>query len=229
MVLKRFLTILLIVEVLFAFSLQFPKEIGEVKRFDYRVETYRSDVLWIQMPVFTFDSPYVVDLNEAIRDVVLRMWKSWEKDVVSNIKGGWRDITSYTLSFQIRRIDERIVSITFEDYAYLGGAHGLGYLRGLNFDLKTGRVLHLEDLFEGDVDWKSQINEKAKEYFENVKTLKQFKGIKEDQDFFMTDWGIIVFFQKYEYTPYALGYPMVYIPYKSLMGFRKEFIPPERR
>ncbi len=206
-------------------ALTLDPDLGEVKRYDYRVEVYTSPYVMMQIPQFIYGEKDFCDLNSHIEKLAEGMYRSWEKELVDNIKEGFASRTRYYLSFQMRRIDERIVSLTLEDYAFLGGAHGNGVLKAINFDIKTCRLLKLSDLFKLSIDYKSQINRWIKDYFERVKTLKDFEGIGDDQEFFMTDEGLVIFFQKYEYTPYSQGCPMIFIPYGSLKGFKGEYLP----
>lgn len=203
----------------FVFGLDIPKEFGKVRRLDYKVIFYKSKIVEIRYPQF-LDKEYD-DLNGILENTVNSMWSSWKDDLLDNIKSGFR--TSYYLGFSIKRFDDRVVSIVFEDYAYTGGAHGMPTRRVVNYDMKDEKLLKLSDLFEEGVDWKSQINRFVKEYFKRVPTLNKFESINDDQSFYITTWGIVIFFAPYEYTPYAAGFPEIPISFSSLKGVKDEY------
>ena len=39
-----------------------------------------------------------------------------------------------------------------------------------------------------------------------------FEGIRSDQDFYIADTVLVIYFQLYEITPYSLGFPYFPIP-----------------
>lgn len=215
---RKFLIFLSILPI-FVYGLDIPKEFGKVERLDYKIVFYRSDILEMKYPQF-FGEKFK-DLNEVLKSTVESMWNGWKDDLLDNIKGGFR--TSYYLGFSIKRFDDRVISVVFEDYAYTGGAHGMPSRRVVNYDVKRKKLLKLGDLFEKGINWKSQINKFVKEYFKKVPTLSKFESIDDDQDFYITSWGIVVFFAPYEYTPYAEGFPEIHISYKSLKGVKEEY------
>ncbi len=199
-----------------AFSLVIPKELGEVEKLSYRVEIYRNDILDIWKPVFERE-----DLNEAVKETVESIWNEFAEDLVSNVESGFRNRTFFSLRFEIKRIDERIVSILFDSLIYLGGAHGIPKRVALNYDLKEKKVLKLSDLFEGE-GWKEALNEEVGKKLKGMKLINEFKGLKENPDFYITSWGLVIFFQVYEYTSFAQGFPEIPIP-KSFKYLKKEY------
>jgi hypothetical protein len=47
-------------------------------------------------------------------------------------------MTTITGSFELKSNEKGVLSVTIENYAYSGGAHGLTILKGLTFDVITG-------------------------------------------------------------------------------------------
>jgi len=184
------------------------------------VHVHENGYIFVRYPEFTFENTNTALLNERVESIVENMWRYWAKDIENNIREGFGTRTSYALDFQITLVTDRVVSMTFEDYAFLGGAHGNGFMCSLNFDIERGRMLQLKDLFVDGADYIAQINHLVRGYFQRVQTIAPFKSIKEDQDFYITRRGLIIFFQRYEYTPYAAGNPEVFIPFSSLRGLK---------
>lgn len=120
------------------------------------------------------------------------------------------------------------LSITMTNYQFTGGAHGMTFKVPYNFDLKTGKALKLSDLFKDDYDYKKVIDAtireeivKHKEYYFNDGA--DFKGISGNQDFYITNKGIFVYFSLYEIAPYSSGIREFFISNDSLKnGFKLE-------
>ncbi len=56
-----------------------------------------------------------------------------------------------------------ILSITFDDYMYTGGAHGGTVRSSYTVDLDTGRTYSLKDLFASGADYVALLNDRVKE------------------------------------------------------------------
>ena len=90
-----------------------------------------------------------------------------------------------------------------------------------NYNLKTGKELRLKDLFKEGFDYKSIIDKKVREDIEKEKELyfdngALFKGVNENQAYYLNRDGIIVYFQQYEIAPYSSGIREFKIPYGEL-------------
>jgi hypothetical protein len=103
--------------------------------------------------------------------------------------------------------------VVFLDYQYAGGAHGMTVQSSHTLNLKTGEEYVLKDLVKSGVDYISFISDTVKDEIDKrVKegklpdySLAPFKDIKSDQDFYLSNNGAVVYFQQYEYFPYAAG------------------------
>ena len=126
---------------------------------------------------------------------------------------------AYSL-FEAFNTDE-VISLPVSYYQYTGGAHGLTTKVSYNYDLKTGKELRLKDLFKEGFDYKSIIDKKVREDIEKEKELyfdngALFKGVNENQAYYLNRDGIIVYFQQYEIAPYSSGIREFKIPYGEL-------------
>ncbi len=107
--------------------------------------------------------------------------------------------------------------MNFYHYQYTGGAHGLTYKFSYNIDKETGQQLELNDfLARKDLTLKD-VNDKIKEdikanpgdYYSGL----DFSGIRKDQDYYLRDSVLVIYFQQYEVAPYAFGFPEIEIKY----------------
>ena len=142
----------------------------------------------------------------------------------------------HTLSGFSLLSDKKIYVYGIERYVYMGGAHGLETRNYYNFDLKTGKLITENDLFNANYKIelikliKARIVEESKEIkdekdAEPILNLEDTDywtdSIKPNGNFYITDEGINYVFNPYEIAPYYLGQTEVTLPYKRLTGILK--------
>ena len=116
--------------------------------------------------------------------------------------------------FAVKTNEKNILSIGFSNFAYTPhAAHGMTYIKSLTWDLTTGRTYSLKDLFKPNSNYVEVLNRNIKEQIKrlNIFTLEPFKSISPDQDFYIADKALVIYFQLYELTAYAYGFPMFVI------------------
>lgn len=121
--------------------------------------------------------------------------------------------------FKVQYNGKELLSVPINFYYFSGGAHGIAKITTINIDKEKGKVIGLKDLFKEEYDYKASINKKIQEeinknsdeYFPDA-----FKGINENSEFFLTEDGIVIYYQLYELAPYAEGFPQFKIPYSFL-------------
>jgi len=108
-----------------------------------------------------------------------------------------------------------LVTQRYEDYA---GAHGMTTRTGHTFALDTGKELSLDDVLQNNKTMRETLGKKVGEQLKaRGGYLDGYKGLNKDQDFYVTPTGVVVFFQLYEYTAYAEGFPEFSFTYKELL------------
>ncbi len=126
--------------------------------------------------------------------------------------------------YEIMKRTKDILSIRFFLSFYQeGAALSDNLIDALTFDMKTGKVLELKDLFKEDVDYEnilnSILNEKIKDL--DFKLYEEYKGIEEEQGFYLTDNSIAVYYQEYIYTPHTYGPLILEIPFDEIKDILK--------
>lgn len=124
----------------------------------------------------------------------------------------------------------KFLSIIHIPIHYPWGAHGSTIQSSPTLNLETGEEYRLKDLLEGPAGYISLIsNLVRKEIDARVKTGNlmeigdpPFKTIGEDQDFFLSNNAVVIYFQQYEYFPYAAGIQEFPIDYTSLGKILKQ-------
>ena len=153
--------------------------------------------------------------------------------VNAGIEGGILElVNSRTVS--VERMDDRVLTLLYNDYSFTGGAHGFYGDTGCSFDVETGRLLSLEDL-SGDYDaLPSFLTDYMVNTVENDPELAQRidLGLFEEGTgyaeilapllrqgaWYFDGQGLVIFSSLYEISSYAAG-PIVFsIPYAQLQG-----------
>ncbi len=131
--------------------------------------------------------------------------------------------------------DDNVVSIQYYSYAYLGGAHGMGAYSYLVYDRAKKEIITEADLFDeanrGDFEvlfTKLLIEKMQKEYetYDPEEPMWQsLENVKPNGNFYLTDHNLVYQFNHYEIGAYALGTPILEIPYELIQSFVKEDSP----
>ncbi len=128
--------------------------------------------------------------------------------------------TEMTGSYEIKNNQRSILSLTQYNYAYTPpAAHGITLLKALTFQVQTGKVYTLGELFKPGSNYMTRLNIliQAQIKERDVPLLDDdFKGISPDQDYYVADKSLVIFFQLYDLTPYVYGFPMFPISVYSL-------------
>ena len=114
-------------------------------------------------------------------------------------------------TYEVKNNQRDVLSLAFSNYTYYyQAAHGMTYIKSLTFDLKQRKLLQLKDLFKSDSDYINRISSLIKVQIaeRDIPLLEEFTTIQPDQDFYIADKTLVIYFQLYELTPYVFGFPM---------------------
>lgn len=114
-------------------------------------------------------------------------------------------------SFEIKNNQRNILSLSLSNYAYhYQAAHGMTYIKSLTFDLQERKRCSLSELFKPGSDYTLQLTELVKAQIEqrDIQTFDEQVNIQPDQDFYIADKSLVIYFQLYDITPYVFGFPM---------------------
>ncbi|KRQ87876.1 Peptidoglycan-N-acetylmuramic acid deacetylase PdaC [Caloramator mitchellensis] len=128
-----------------------------------------------------------------------------------------------------------ILSIPVTFYEYTGGAHGNTVIKAYNLNLKNGKTLGYKDIFKKGFDYKTIIvNEIQRQIKENKNDIPYFDDaldtvakFTDEQPFYITSEGLVVYYGLYELAPYVAGIQEFTIPYSLLKdGLNEDLIKP---
>jgi len=114
-----------------------------------------------------------------------------------------------------------IISLYFDKYEYTGGAHGNTIRYSQTWNLQKCHTISLCQLFNCFLDCKSYILRQVKEqikidhsiYFEDYEKL--IVETFNENSFYCTPQGIVVYYQQYDIAPYASGIREFLIQYTN--------------
>lgn len=184
----------------------------------------------IRTPGVSIDYPSVIGLpdrnvEEHLNRTIYALMLNLQKEQ-KNVQTGTQ--TEMIGHYEIKTNERGILSLILSNYAYSRPmAHGYTIAKSLTFNLNTGKVYSLRELFKPGSDYVKalslivdlQIKQRR------LPTLNGFKSIQPDQDYYLADKTLVLYFQLYEITPYYVGLPMFPISIYSIQSITDEASP----
>lgn len=175
---------------------------------DVQIENECTDVVYPQVSGLRNDA--VEDkINRLIEERVAAMIPREGCDVYGDITG----------NYEVMLNEQGILSLKFNVFTIrIHAANGIEEQRSLTVNLETGRLYRLYDLFERNSNYKDVINEIIREQIEerDIPLIKEFTGIDDFEDYYLTRNNLVIYFQELEFTPHFVGIPEFPIPYSQI-------------
>lgn len=181
---------------------------------------------WISLKIPQLQSGMVPErlafFNEQFRQTVFSRLTEFQNNVfearlVPQMPDAVKDAMLYMSDYAIHYNQKNKLSLSQRWYQYTGGAHGMTWLKAKTIDLTSGKALLLSDLFKPGSDFAERFNRKLNHTAKTKQwPMWDFRGIDAQQEFFLTDVGVVVFFQLYAIAPYSEGIITITIPYSEL-------------
>lgn len=122
--------------------------------------------------------------------------------------------------FTITYNQNNFISLYIDQYEFRGGAHGSTIRSSQTWNLQTGQILNLSYFYSNNpffiLDILRNINSQIKSqieqggaYFDNYTELllQNFNP----ENYYLTPYGIVIYFQQYDIAPYSSGIPIFYV------------------
>jgi len=192
-----------------AISIKTVKETSEDDKIEMSIQYPQIDGLADKTVQDSINS--VLEKSAAnARDEGLENVEEMEEARASGYMGSPNKCGTY-FDYRLKYNQGGLLSVVCMDYQYAGGAHGSTVQSSHTFNLKTGEEYQLKDLMKNDADYvalinntvRNEINERVKEGM--LLEITPFETIKDGQDFYLADNAVVIYFQQYEYWPYAAG------------------------
>lgn len=164
----------------------------------------------LEMPELNINYPQILELeNICVQDKINQNILETIYNMITDQGYYENPKTQITGTWELKNNGNGILSLILINYSYSGGAHGITMVKGITFNMKTGQSYNLKNLFKLDSNYikvlTDIINEQIKE--RDIVVFENLDKIKTNQDFYMADKCLVVFFQLYELTAYVYGIP----------------------
>lgn len=166
--------------------------------------------------------------EKIINDEITKWTEAWINDVELIVDQYFKDGVAPSFPYQLNSkytitSTENPISFYIDYYQFTGGAHGMTTRIAYNIDKTKGTKLNLKDLFNNNYDYKGiidkEINKQIKKDPDKYFTGKEgFNGIKDNQDFYIREDTVVIYFGLYEIAPYVAGIIEFNIPVKLFKG-----------
>jgi hypothetical protein len=225
------------------------KELFEFKEYELNFEYGDKNIFRINTNYFQFldeTNPGLLEINLIIRGKNAEQIVSSRKDFFE-ISGQLiiNDFSThdweYDISYTPNLISKSVISVNENFYAYTGGAHGNGFINGINFHLNPTYKINLEELFEYEEHNKIlnflsdfcylELRKIYNESFEvsEIEIEKQEKNTLFWEDSLSPKWenfstfliskqGLEIIFNAYSVSAYAFGLHFIQIPFDKLIN-----------
>lgn len=193
----------------------------EIKIFSIGEKKLHNKKERVIYPVFRKNSVVADKVNSDILFRATEMKRNWKyTDELDKILF----FSDYEIMFR----EEEIISIRFDETVYLSdSARPYKEIKSITFNTDTGMEYSLEDFFKKDSKYKKIINNYIKDYIKqrNIDTVREFNGIESDQEFYITDTEIVIYYQPYVYTVRTYGPLIIPIPFEKIeKSINREYI-----
>ncbi len=154
-------------------------------------------------------------------------YQKWKHNIELDINEGSDDgddcYTTFSQGFLTPYyLDSCFYVVSHFHHIYMGGAHGLPGTTYFNFDVKTGKLLHLEDILQVDDDqFTAFYMERLKQTFQaengEIPFLQEPQGASEN--FSLLPTGITFSYYPYELMGFAAGEPSLFLSWDELTPY----------
>lgn len=145
--------------------------------------------------------------------------------------GGMVEVFESSNIIYITHNDKNIVGLNFSTSSETGATHSIYQKKYINFNLKTGDILKLEDIFQKNYtqtlnqlieqDLRAKFGIKPKQSLAEFGFVLKNNQLPINSNFFITREGIGFHYNVYEIAPYAVGETSLFLTYKQLKPILK--------
>lgn len=131
-----------------------------------------------------------------------------------------KDLTDVVSDYKVPLNEKGLISMLFELYIYENhAAHGMTYFGSITANLETGETYEFSDLFNQKVYYTRILSDIAIKKVKSmgVPLIAPYKGITENQKFYLTPDSLVLYYKIYEFTPYYFGNFEIKIPYNEIL------------
>jgi hypothetical protein len=162
----------------------------------------------VKYPVIYGDSAEVAAINSSIEAEVrdnIAACKQEYSDFVTDVDDTSSD-WNIDITYEIKTLNEDIVSMSVTTYSFLGGAHPNTTVKGLTYNLQSGEKMAADDFIDNALTaGKDGIRSMVEADPEQYPFYDEEQFTLTDSDFYIEDNKLVFVVQAYEIAPYARG------------------------
>lgn len=171
------------------------------------------EVMTIRKPNIFIQYPQLVGLtnSQAQRKINQQIVLTIEQMMKIQAKFQQASRHEVTGHFEIKTNERGIFCVQMSNYAISQpAAHGYTVLKSLTFSLKTGTAYELRDLFLPDENYVFVLSKLVQEQIKSrsIPLIHPFQSIQPNQDYYLADKSLVIYFPLFELAPYYYGFPM---------------------
>ncbi|MDK2798767.1 MAG: hypothetical protein PWP27_501 [Clostridiales bacterium] len=182
------------------------------------------------------DYPVIIRLanstvQQTINNVILHTINMLIKKQMNKliVEQGYKNpVVSMDGWYEIKTNERGIFSLTIGNYTFAyPAAHGLTILKSLTFDIQSGKIYKLSEMFKPESNYVKVLSDIIEKQIQarDIPLLGEFKGIAPEQYYYIADKCLVIYFQLYDITPYAFGFPFFPISVYEIQDIVKENSP----
>ncbi|MTI65681.1 MAG: DUF3298 and DUF4163 domain-containing protein [Firmicutes bacterium] len=174
----------------------------------------------IEKPNIEVRYPQITNLeNKLVEQQLNKKLKSRAISLMEDQERDQYNLVYMDASYNVKLNEKKLLSIYFNNYGYSkGAAHGGMLTNSITLDIKSGKEYEIKDLFKPNANFKKRLSDIIKKQIKekDIYLLGEFESINDNQDYYLTNDKLVIYFQVYEYTPYAYGIPKFDIDYNLI-------------
>lgn len=184
----------------------------------------------IGFPVVTgLQDPAQTAINREILTLVYKLMAIQASQLSQ--QGYTNPDVSITGWYEVKTNERGVLSLTVGNYTIaIPAANGRTIVKALTFDTETGKSYSLGELFKPGSDYVKKLSDIIKVQIRErgIQLIAPFDSIKPDQDYYISDKVLVIFFQETEITPHYYGPPMFPISVYEIQDIIREGSPLDR-
>lgn len=138
--------------------------------------------------------------NSLINEQIRRLVNQGYEDITRLFMQGW---------YEIKNNQRGILSLSLGNYTFpFPAANGFTVIKSLTFNIQDGTIYQLGDLFKPNSNYVKVLSDIIEEQIKkrDIPLISEYKGIQPDQDYYIADKILVIYFQLLELTPHYFGF-----------------------
>lgn len=162
--------------------------------------------------------PRVVNARRSIRHAIDAIIMETAYEAIPSYDPG-TSVVEAASSYLTTVNTDGILSLKFQDYYYPEhAAHGVTKISSVTLDLSDAHVYGFQELFRPGSDYRARLNAIIQQQIisQQIPLLQPYPGVGADEEYYLTQDSLVIYYQPYVYTPGAYGALEFKIPYAQI-------------